>query len=84
MKPNYIATPFAAGLLLTATPQGRATSPRQRSVSGVIVSLKWEAHTLTDATGKDAKPLVSILNHSTRFKHRGHYVGNGVLGSVFG
>lgn len=79
MKPNFIAITVVAGLLLAATPCGWAIPPRQHSASGVIVGVNREAHTLTVAAGKDAKPLVLVWNDSTHFKHRGHAVCHGAL-----
>jgi hypothetical protein len=65
MKPNLIAIIVGVGLLLAATPNLWALPPLQHSVSGIIKTIDYDAHTITVASPKGDK-LVFVWKDSTR------------------
>jgi len=60
------STPRGALLLASAT-ESRALPPRQHSLSGVIMSIDYDAHTITLVPAKGSKPVVFMWKDSTRF-----------------
>jgi hypothetical protein len=67
MKTRLALIAFAAGALLAATPKAGALPPLQHSVSGVITSIDYDAHTITLTPSKGDKPLVFVWKDHTRF-----------------
>ena len=54
-------------LLLASATEIRALPPRQHSVSGIIASIDYDAHTITLTPEKGDKPLVFEWKDRTRF-----------------
>lgn len=67
MKLRLIPLTVAAGLLFAATEQSWALPPLQHSVSGVIKTINYDAHTITLAAAKDDQPLTFVWKDYTRF-----------------
>lgn len=67
MKPRLILLAVAAGLLFAATEPGWALPPMQHSVSGVIKTINYEAHTITLVATEGDQPLTFVWKDYTRF-----------------
>ena len=79
MKTKVLTTLIALAAFLEAAPQGWALPPRQRSVSGVISSIDYQARTLTLAPSTQAKPVVLAWKDSTRFVQGSSRICSGSL-----
>ncbi len=58
---------LGGALLLASATEIRALPPRQHSVSGIIASIDYDAHTITLTPEKGDKPLVFAWKDHTRF-----------------
>jgi hypothetical protein len=78
MKPHLLRLMLAAGLLLAATPNLWALSPRPHTVSGVIKAIDYAAQTITLAPAKGDR-LVFVWKDSTRFSQGSGRICPGAL-----
>ena len=67
MKTTLNIVLLGSVLLLVSTTESRALPPRQRSVSGVIKAIDYDAHTITLTPEKGDQPLVFVWKDHTRF-----------------
>ena len=67
MKTTLNSAFLGCALLLASAIETRALPPRQHSVSGVIIRIDYDAHTITLAPSRGDKPLVFLWKDSTRF-----------------
>ncbi|SRR6266508_4850146 len=58
---------LGGALLLASATEIRALPPRQHSVSGIIASIDYDAHTISLTPEKGDKPLVFVWKDRTRF-----------------
>ncbi len=67
MKTTLNILLLGGALLIASATESRALPPRQHSVSGIIASIDYDAHTITLTPGKGDKPLVFVWKDRTRF-----------------
>ncbi len=67
MKTTLNILLLGGALLLASATESRALPPRQHSLSGVITSIDYDAHTITLVPAKGSKPVVFMWKDSTRF-----------------
>jgi hypothetical protein len=67
MKAKIDLLLFGGALLLMSMNESMALPPRQHSVSGVIASIDYHAHTVTLTPEREGEPLVFVWKEHTRF-----------------